>query len=203
MDCGVIYVAYGEKARAEAVQSIASLRLHNDLPVAVVSNKPVSGCDHIVLADGGWKGREAKLQLYDLSPFDRTLYLDADTRVHGDISGIFDILGDGWDIAMTASTCQGKAAMWHVSPPERFVTLNICTEPLSLQAGVFAFQRNERVRELFDCWYEEWQMFKQMDQAALLRALYRAPARVWILGRPWNSMPGQQEIVEHLFGRAA
>lgn len=200
---GVVYVAYGEQARAEAAMAIASLRQHSVLPVAVISDKPIVGCQHIPLPDGGWKGRAAKVGVCDLSPFHDTLYLDADTRVHGDLSPVFAILEDGWDMALACSNSQGRELMWHVSPQERNITVTVHPEPLALQAGVMAFRQTEAVKALFSAWREEWARFGRMDQAALLRALQRVPARVWLWGRPWNAMPGQREVIEHLFGRAA
>ncbi len=196
---GVLYVAYGARAHREAAESIKTLRQHSDLPVAVVSDKALPGVQHIPLADGGWGGRLAKLSLAELSPFESTLYLDADTRVRGDISAGFDILADGWDVVIAPSSRQGSDVLGNVTMADRQATLaQLGRDVLGLQAGVLWFAK-DRARPLFAAWREEWRRFGRQDQGALLRALARVPVRVWLLGSPWNG----GDVIQHLWGRAA
>ena len=198
---GVIYVAYGAKARAEAAESIASLRGHNDLPVAVIGER-VDGAHHIPFERVDAGGRWAKLNIDLLSPWPQALYLDADTRVAGDLSAGFSALADGWDVVIAPSTKQGPVVMGHANSEDRLATFEAleCREILGLQAGVFYFARNERSRDLFAAWREEWARWRNQDQPALLRALERVPVKLWILGWDWNSAGGS--IVDHKFGRA-
>ncbi len=146
---GICYVAYGHSARVEAAESIKSLREHCDLPVAVISDKPLRapGIAHVYAPDADPGGRLAKLSLDQLSPFDATLYLDADTRVHGDISTGFGILGDGWDVAIATSTRQGDDVLGNCYEADRQATFEIlgCRDVLALQAGVMFFRRCEAV----------------------------------------------------------
>lgn len=201
---GVCIVAYGANARAAAAQSIASLREHSDLQVRVIGERSQPDdpdqvewfpCPQV---DAG--GRWAKLSLDSLSPFEHTLYLDADTRVRGKLGAGFEILEAGWDVVLTASTRQGPDVMGHAPLGDRNATFEAigCREILGLQAGVMYFARNERTAALFAAWRKEWQLMRYLDQPALLRALYRVPVRLWLLGRPFNG----GELVEHLFGRA-
>lgn len=187
---GVVYVAYGKQAEQEARLSIASLKRHNNLPVTVITK------------DFGLtpaqNSRMAKVSLPELVDYERVLYLDADTRVRGDISAGFEML-DNWDLAITASKNQGYEVFKHIhNTEEKEQTLrelgNI--RPLQLQAGVMFFHR-ERCTALFAEWRRQWQRWQDQDQAALLRALAVEPVRVWLLGRCWNG----GELVEHLFGR--
>lgn len=202
MTNGVILIALGPAAQREAAAALASLRQHHSLPIAVIGD-PVPGADQVITPPSGGPGgpasRLAKLNLDTLSPFERTLYLDADTRVHGDLGAGFRILDGGWDLAIAPSGRQGHDTLGHLPPADRDYTLAALEtpEPLNLQAGVFFFHR-ERCAPLFAAWREEWHRFKDQDQGALLRALGRVPLRVWILGRDWNG--GQ--LIEHLFGRA-
>lgn len=203
---GVVYVVYGKASRAEAAPSITSLRAANDYPVVVVGEAVSGADDHIsfpaLVGEGDIPAsRWAKLNLDLISPFRHTLYLDADTRVRGDLGPGFRLLADGWDIVIAPSGRQGGDVMGHLPVEDRAYTLGVLDNPLPLQwqAGVFYFAR-ERVGGTFAAWREEWARFRGQDQGALLRALTAEPARVWALGDVWNRPGG--EVVEHLFGRA-
>lgn len=183
---GVVYVAIGDVAKNEARQSLSSLKRYNDLPVTIIDK-----------FDNPGKGaRWAKLNIDQLVDYDRVLYLDADTRINGDITPGFSIL-DEWDLAIAPSSNQGNFVFAHVRKGEKLQTVReLGYIPLQLQAGVMFFDR-KRCADLFECWRQEWLRWKDQDQAALLRALAQCPVRVWLLGRDWNG----GELVEHLFGR--
>lgn len=198
---GVIYVAFGHNARQEATASIISLRQHNDLPVTVVCDATldIEDVECIPFRKPGPGARWAKLNIDNLAPeaWTNILYLDADTRIKASITAGFDLLADGWDMAIAPSTCQDHDALWHLSGEERALTLSEIVEPLQLQAGVMFINRR-RCAALFAAWRDEWQRFGDQDQGALLRALKREPVRVYLLGRDWNG----GAVIEHLFGRA-
>lgn len=195
MTCGVVYVTYGDKAVSEARMSLDALRRVSTLPTATISAEPIAGARHLPFSEPGWGARWAKLNLDRLTPFDRTLYLDADTRPRADPSVLFDLLDDGFDLVLAESTMQGDKALWHVDPPERDETLDgFGFTPLQLQAGVMAFRRNDAVHALFAAWREEWR--GGQDQAALLRALYRVPVRVWLISHALSD-----GLVAHVWGR--
>lgn len=180
---GVVYVAIGDKAKAEAHQSIETLRAYNDLPITVIDKYDNS--------------RWAKLNIDQLIDYDQALYLDADTRVRGDITPGFKILDAGWDLAIAFSRNQDADIFAHFKGKEKAQTINeLGYTPLQLQAGVIFFDRR-RCAALFEAWRNEWLRYKDQDQAALLRALDRCPVRVWLLGRAWNG----GELIEHLQGK--
>jgi len=133
MDKGVMYVAYGRKAYNEAVASIETLRKFHDWPVLVVGDKPIKGAKHSNWKDRGTPGRWAKVNLNRVTNWEYTLFLDADTRIHGDLSG---------------------------------------------------------ATPLFELWSKEWERWKDKDQGAFLRALYKHPVNLAVLGWPFNSQNG-------------
>jgi len=205
---GVIYVAYGERARREALMSIGLLRRHSWLPACVIG----PACDrtfwgtrrrdvhHIAFTDHHPGARWAKLHFNILSPYSQTLYLDADTRPYQDVSVGFQALADGWDVAMAPSSQQDDAFLWHCSEADREAAMApYWMRPLALQAGVMFVRRCEATDALFEAWREEWQVYRDQDQGALLRALARVPVRMWLLGREWNG----GMIIGHQFGMAA
>lgn len=197
MNRGVCLIAYGDKAEQEAHECLASLRQFHDWPYIIAShiNMQTPG-DY----DNIQASRYAKVTLDQWSPFDDTLYLDADTRVQGDLSVGFDMLNDGFEMLITYSASQGRENMWHVALDEREATYEEwqCGSILQLQGGVFWFRRCDNVTRFFEAWRCEWLRWRQFDQAALLRALRVAPVKMHILGRPFNG----GAVVQHRHGRA-
>ena len=200
MTIGVVYITYGPSAAREAANSIQGLRKYHDWPVAVIGDMPMEGVWYLPQSvKPGRAGRWAKVNLMELSPFDWTLYLDADTRVRGDLSIGFDILRDGWEMVMVPSKLRSHPISL-LAEKERLITLAELKDswPLVLNTGVMWFRRTPRTVRLWQIWHEEWQRFQEYDQGALLRALNRCPLALWLLGRPFNA----GSVVEHLFGRA-
>jgi hypothetical protein len=186
---GIIYIAIGQQAQNEAEKSITSFRQYNDLPVTVLGS-PVNGYTNKQAS------RWTKLNLDVLTEYEKVLYLDADTRIHGDLTIGFNFL-DGFDMAIAPSTQQDSSIFAHIGADERLQTITeIGYLPLQLQAGVMFFHR-ERCAEFFKVWRQEWLRWQEQDQAAMLRALKRYPLRIWLLGRDWNG----GKLVDHLFGR--
>jgi len=197
IDCGVVYIAYGWRAVKEAGYSIATLRQHNDLPVTVIGER-VQGAEHVEFDGHNSMGRWAKCNLDRLTPYAHTLYLDADTRIHGNVSAGFTLLQD-WDVAMAPSTVQGDGILWHVSEEEREATYaELGRHLLQLQGGMMFWRKNERTAAFFQAWREEWERWRGQDQAALLRALHRTPLRLWLLSNEWNG----GSLIEHRYGAA-
>jgi hypothetical protein len=196
---GVLYVAHGQPAIDEAGRSIESLkRYHPDWPVLVVGEKSIQGAKFIRMADHnfGAPGRWAKVRLDRFSPFDDTLFLDADTRVYAKLDLGFDILDAGWDMVMVPSIPQAEEKLGHLCERERYETLNRTIDPLQLNTGVIWFRKSERVKSLFDEWRKQWERYKDKDQGAFLRALEVRPVKLWLLGRPFNG----GSVVGHRFG---
>lgn len=196
IDCmnGVVYVTYGPKAKQEAMESIKSLKKHNNLPVTVIDESRFDG--QPVMTDSQ-RARWGKLNIDRLVDYDNVLYLDSDTRVNGDLSMGFSLLG-GWDMALAPSKNQDANLFAHIpDKAEKQVTLEEIGNPwpLQLQAGVIWFNR-QRCAGFFEAWRSEYLRYQDQDQAAMLRALHREPIRVWLVGRPFNG----GELVEHRFG---
>jgi len=197
---GAVYIAVGDKATREAGRSLATLKQHNPtLDTLVFDPPPHNDYSPVQLS------RCAKMTLLEWSPFDYTLYIDADTRVFQDVSAGFEILRDGWDAVIVPSSQQGDDFLWHIGDEDRTATIEaLHTEQfLQLQAGVFFVAHNARTKHFFNVWYTEWQRYENQDQGALLRALQVAPLKIWLLGRLWNdNRRGKGAVIEHWFGRA-
>ena len=200
---GVVYVAYGKNARDQAMLSAQSLRKqHPEMPFRVLSDRsfprvyrfPDMPVIHHKDTDPGARG--VKLNVDTLSPFDHTLYLDADTRVQGDITMPFDLLDNGWEMCIVPCRRQADNAHSHVNTDERETTFEEVGDGLlALQGGVIWFRKCEAVHRLFAAWREEWARWEDQDQAALVRALVTNPVRVFLLNRQYNG----GRIVRHFY----
>jgi len=196
---GVVYVAYGHKARIETNESIRTLKRYNSFPVTVICEEEMNGHNCVLFDRPGYGARWAKLSADRLVEYDNVLYLDADTRIMANLQIAFTILEGGWDMLMTPSLHQDTEVFHHVGKNERVRTLAELQNPhpLQLQAGVMFFNRR-RCERFFSIWRDEWLRWKDKDQAAFMRALHREPIKIMLLGRDWNG----GAIIQHLFGRA-
>jgi len=194
---GVFYVAYGDPARRCAESAIQSFRqFMPDIPVALASDRPLNIGEIFVLnKDEDIGGRSVKTKIYDLSPreWQYIMYLDADTEVTADISFLFQLLEDDWDMVI----CKNPGKYHTIRYMERSDNKDECSytynllgtdQLIQLNGGVFAFQRNERTHLFFDAWHEEWKRWGKRDQAALLRALFQNPVKLNVLTNVWNTI---------------
>ena len=193
---GVAYITYGDASEREMAYSLDTLRRFHDWPLVQMRSRVPGMTEDMT---GKQKSRLAKVTMLDWTPWDDTLYLDADTRINGDLSAGFRILDDGWDMAMAFSENQGHDWLWHVLDDDRALTKETWDglQALQLQCGVMFVRKNEATRALFDAWRREWAWHKDEDQAAFLRAWRESPVRLWLLGRAWNG----GGLVAHYHGR--
>lgn len=198
MTRGVVYVAYGEPAKREARYSAQSLAEHHPRwPVAVISDERCLWAQWIEWPNLGTPGRWAKVNLDRLTPFNHTLFLDADTRVYDKLDIGFDALEAGWEFVMVGSMRQGDTIFSLLLESERRRTVyELPLDPYQLNTGVIWFRKTRRVTRLFAEWRRQWKRWKHRDQAALVRALALRPVSMFLLGRPYNG----GAIVAHRFG---
>lgn len=190
---GVLYIAFGEKARASCIRSIETVRAFlPQMAVAVVSDTPLKGVEfHIYRPEVDPGARTWKTQIYALSPFDETLYLDADTEVVSSPTAGFALLRFV-DIVLSLD-CDRRVGEKHNAqhvPEERAATLaevGLDGDLLYYNSGVIFFRRSARALALFAAWHEEWLRWQKHDQLALARAFYRCPTRVATLREEWNT----------------
>lgn len=196
-NAGVFIVAFGIPARECAERCMVSIRDNMPgLPICLVSDQPI-GLETIFVEseDVDIGARSAKTRIYDLAPseWEYVLYLDADTEVVADIGFLFQLLEDGWEFVICINPAQYVLAREMLRPDnaeeieETFGMLGT-DEILQLNGGVFAFRRNDRTANLIRNWHKEWDRYGARDQAALDRALYTDPVRVYVLGNEWNTI---------------
>jgi hypothetical protein len=195
---GIYCVAFGDPARTCALRLMKSIKHHMpEIPICLCSDRKIGPEDILVKQpDSDIGGRRAKLKAYHLSPKEWTavLYLDADTKVVGDIRFYFQLIEDGWEFVickdphlmdtMHAFKRKGNQLELHETA-NKIYTLHT----LQYNGGVWAFGRNKRVARFFKRWLAEWERHAQRDQGALIRAMYTEPLKVYLLGNEWNTFP--------------
>lgn len=200
---GVCYSAYGAEAVKEAKASIASLSVSNPgLAVCVVSDdpKPFRQIAPILIPyPSDPFGRNAKLSMEKLSPFALSLYLDADTRIYGDLSLFFNALEDGFDFVATLSLNQGDKWLWHIEEDEREKVLSeIGFFSAQVQGGVWGFRKTDAVKDFFGEWRNLYAGAGEREQGRMQLAFHRKPMKTYFVGRDFNG----GAIVSHRFGQA-
>ena len=94
--------------------------------------------------------KRAKLWALDKSPYDLTVYLDADVEiVHEDISLIFDQMTDTADIMLTK--IRGYNGKISVFPGGELVD----------HCGMFMYRNTDKVKEFMNQW---WELYQKQEQ---------------------------------------
>lgn len=180
---GVLYIVWDGEAESQKLlgRSTESLQqYHPDLPIDVVTLDPSAN-----LLD--------KARMLDLSPFDTTLFLDADTVVMGDLSFGFD-KAEQHGIACCICECP-----W----AKRYAGLSDCGDITEWNTGVIFFSK--RMKPLFDRWQERNQSLDSQilfhgadghinrmplnDQCGFAAAVEDLEVNPWTLPLNWNYRP--------------
>lgn len=147
-ESGILYIVYGEKSLTECKRSLDSIRRHMPtIPITLIADQRLTQiCDfqaEQVLfkkmpEQWNWK---IKVDHVRNLPYEKTIYLDTDTLVCGDISDLFSIL-DRVDIAV----CHEPVRTWGRELnglPDSFPMLN---------TGVIAFRKSKCLEHFFARW---------------------------------------------------
>ena len=198
---GIIEVAYGDKARQSCEVSLKSAIAHHPgIQSVAISDKLIPSANATLLyPDLDLGAREYKTQAYQYSPFEYSLFLDADTVVVGSLQAGFTALQDGWDVVAALDFRQTVKRIDHIPQNDIQETLKLVGtgEYPHLNTGMLFFRKCPEVEEMYQMWHEEWLKFKYRDQAALVRAIYRSRVKVWTVAWQWNTH--RQEKAKHLW----
>jgi hypothetical protein len=183
MSRGVLYIVWGKGCDRLLERSIASVNhWHPELPVHVEK-----------MPDGS--NLHCKAEMYDRSPYDETLFLDADTVVLGKL-----------DYGFKMAATHGMALTHSVSPwQRRFDKLpNAYPDSVEYSSGVVFFRRDVDLDDVFEDWVEDADLDTSCsyqthdgsikravrnDQATLSLAIHRNEFSPFVLPQNWNLVP--------------
>ena len=201
---GVIYLAFGVPYLLQALYSLQTLRRYNaTIPVVILTNVPTDisepGLEVRFFDEPNSANRLYKTSIFSHSPFDQTLYIDADTEVHCDVALGFGFLNRG-DIAIRPEGTPMSKTSREPDPAAAAEMIRCFGE---FNCGLMFFNRNARVQALFEAW-ARWQATSGVnrDQRNFLRALLEVPElSAWPLPPAWNyvrndfrSLPRKHQI---------
>jgi len=133
--------------------------------------------------------RQIKTRLYAYSPYEETLFLDADILPFQPIAGLWDYLGES-DFAMVLDRLPLVSLCDHIAQEEKAYTLQILEkDAVQFNSGVMLWRNTPVVQQLFQQWYEEWCKFQRHDQLALVRAIHTTQISVTKLPKTYNTSP--------------
>jgi hypothetical protein len=214
---GIIYISFGETSAKAALRSLESIRRFGiDLPAITVGTHPIEGTEFM-----GWRGHApwtedetdpdqrfragyVKPMLQPISPFDYTLYLDADTIIRRDIMPGFWYLQDHDICAVHYDSVPEytmEALKRHINQPvfntpyyrdtrrELDFTISVIGGKTPIvNSGVIFFRKSYEASFFFAKWYLEWLRFTGWEeQLAFLRAEHGTPGlKIKKLPMEWN-----------------
>lgn len=179
-DRGILYIVVGNRDLYvnAVIRSAASVKqMMPDVPIAIVTNGSIHGPfdQHIPIAETdpskiapGAVPCRSKIIGMQQTPFEHTLYLDADTYALADLGEVFELLG-GFDMALAHA--QGRVSISLDEVPASFPEFN---------CGVIAYRRTPIVQSFLDDWLREYDELlprrpPTQDQPSFRRVAYRTP----------------------------
>ena len=184
-DQGVIYVSTGEKYVEMTARSARSLKTHcPNLPIHIFTDRDISsyGCfDSSTIISDPKRRYGAKVDYFHETPYQNTLFLDADTRVCEDISDMFDLL-DRFDIAIAHAFERARQWYKYNGPaPKIFSPLN---------SGVILYKKTDPVVEFFKSWQKAYHEDGRVaDQMTLREQLWESDINLLVLPPEYNIRP--------------
>ncbi len=190
MQNGAIYILTQNKLYVDlALQSIASLKQKMpELPVTVFSEFPIDSplIEQVIPVPASTNGLYEKAKLIQQSPYERTLFVDADILILEPFPEIFDLL-DRFDCAATHEEYVDTDWFHHYPRPD----IPSCFPEFN--TGILLFKRSLAMQ----CVFQEWQsLYTQFlrdkpdapvnDQTFFRAALYHSDARIATLTREYN-----------------
>jgi hypothetical protein len=179
MKKGIVYIATGRPYwLTAAIKSAVNLK--DDLDVIIYNNIVEDGrineriqLKNIQDLDLNFSqyfvSRELKTKLYELSPFDRTIYMDVDMLPLQSLEEIWEHK-TGFATARSCVPTIGEVV--HISEREKEFTLKFLPPVYPHRSSaLILFDKSEVAKQIFHDWYQEWTRFRSHDQLALARAI--------------------------------
>jgi hypothetical protein len=190
MKTGAIYIiTQDSRYRGLLLNSAASLkRVMPDLPITVFSQFPLESSDfeRVIRVEASQDGFYDKTLFFQQTPYERTLFIDADTYIVEPVPELFTML-DQFDFAATHEEYL-NTDWWNRYPrpdiPPSFPEFN---------TGILAYKRSPQMDSVLKDWSELYRSFLEdhpgqeiNDQPFFRAAVYSNQARIATLTREYN-----------------
>jgi hypothetical protein len=202
---GVVLSAAGPAHVAEALRAARSSLRHNRLPHVLFADREVEAVPGLQIArlQASANPYADKIASMRRSPFERTIYLDTDTYVIGEIAHLLDLL-DNYDLA--AAHAPGYRGLDDPEVPEAFYELN---------TGVLVWRSSEQLDAFLGDWQQTYLAWRELapfpraggadalaagkrgsggraaDQPAFRRCVWKHGLRLYVLGPEYNMRLGE------------
>jgi hypothetical protein len=178
---GVVFIASGAPYARAAVPAAESVRRTNPwLKVCLITDSPQDSpafTDQVTFTGGHYR---SKVDHLAATPYERTLYLDTDTRVVADLAPMFRLL-EHYDIAMAHAHRRNRKATnetWKIDVPEAFPQLN---------GGVILYRNSEAMLAAMRQWSADFHTAGfQKDQVTIREILWQSDLRLYVLPPEYN-----------------
>ena len=169
---GIVYIASGAAYVRDAERSARTAKKqHPDLPIALFSDVPTREPAIDMWFEVKDPHRRSKLDYMAKSPFEKTLYLDADTRVVASMTEPFGLL-DRYDLA----GCHVENRHPVSSATARLTDPSVDPGFTGFNSGVLYYRMNDRMKSFLEKWSA---IFKaenpRFDQPVMRRVMWEMP----------------------------
>ena len=187
MSNGVIYIASGNSYLEQAAESAKSVKKHNpDIQTTLFTDEHYSSdyFDSVITQKERLSAKGDSILKHHHFIYDKNIYLDADTRVCDDITGLFELL-DKHHIA----AAHNEARSWYHSEVYEENNIDIPDAFPEYNTGVLAFRDSNKVRKFFKNWSDHYSSIDyNRNQPSFRTALYQNEIKIATLPPEYNFM---------------
>jgi lipopolysaccharide biosynthesis glycosyltransferase len=197
---GVVYVTTGEDYVKMAAMSAQSVKAScPNLPVHIFTDVDVSSLncfDTSTSISNTHAKYGCKVDYFLETPYEHTLYLDADTKVCEDITPMFGLL-DRYDIAIAYDSGRGKYLNKYIGQApvgkgkrQKMYKSQAPSSFLPVNSGVILYKDSIPASKFFQSWKKAFhEEGLEADQFTLRDQLWLSDLKLWILPPEYNCRP--------------
>jgi len=189
MSEGVLYISTGMKYVKAAIRSARTVnKFCPELPIHLFTDPLCydhfdfknSLCPFTTVEIIENPHRRSKVDYISQSPYEFTLYMDSDTALAADITGLFKLL-ERFDIALAHAqrrNTHANLSPWRIELPEAFPQMN---------GGIILYRNTPGVKKLLLDWSQSFsELGSKRDQITLRELLWLSDLRIATLPPEYN-----------------
>jgi lipopolysaccharide biosynthesis glycosyltransferase len=186
---GIIYYGTGEYYLQEAIRSAKSVKEYNKIHITIYTDQSAvqNNCfDSVRQIKSSQFPFYDRINYFKQTPYKKTIHLDTDTIITGNIESIFELL-DRFDIVAAINESRDTASEHH-----KFETVDIAPDSFpEYQCGVIGFCDTEQVESLLDDWQSRYLPYRNkniLDQPFFRESLYNNDIKLGTLPSEYNAL---------------